>query len=262
MNTIADVLLIVQAVASAGLIMVGSVVEGYGYGLSLGTDWPYRNDIFHLALRGDPEAWHRIIATTLGLNAVLLAILLRDVNSISGLILIGSTALLGMATLNVLAGKAPAFLHGFHGLLAYSTMFAYLAELLPGSPSVWQLMETTVPIHAFLFMVFLGGMVTGQRGYQRAIGAFVLPRTKGQWVFVVHGLGWGLLVLTLAYYVGSYNGALILALLQALIGFMLYQSVNASPAKPGIITVFHQSMAMLIFLALVFAWQVKVPFLG
>ncbi|HUX11689.1 MAG TPA: cytochrome C oxidase assembly protein [Spirochaetia bacterium] len=261
MDILAHVLLIVQAIASVGLILVGSVVEGYGYGLSLGTNWPYRRDIFGLAMRADPEAWHRIIATTLGVNALILAILLRDVNAISGLVLIASTALLGMATLNVLAGKAPAFLHGLHGLLAYGTLFSYLAELQPGTQSVWGLLATTPPFYPLLLMIFLGGMVTGQRGYQKPIGAFVVPRSKGQWVFAVHATVWGTLVLTLAYYTSSYSGALVLALLQALVGFMLYQSVNASPAKPGILTVFHQTTAMLIFLALVFAWQIPLPFL-
>ncbi len=262
MNGVAYVLLILQAAASGALILVGSVVEAYGYGLSLGTNWPYRNDIFSLAMRGDPEAWHRILATTLGVNAVILAFLLRDGNAFSGLALIAGTALLGVATLHVLAGKAPAFLHGLHGLLAYATLFAYVSELLPRSPSVWSVMVAIVPVHVFLLIVFLGGMVTGQRGYRRPIGAFVYPRTGGQWVFLVHGLGWALLVLTLAYYVQSYSVALLLALLQLLLGFMLYQAVNDRPSRPGILTVFHQSMALLIFLSLVFAWRIKVPFLG
>lgn len=262
MHTLAEILLILQIVASSGLILVGSLVEGFGYGLSLGTSWPYRHDIFHLALKGDPEAWHRIIATTLGVNAVILAVLLRDVNAFSGLALIVATALLGVATLHVLAGKAPSFLHGLHGLLAYSTLFAYLAEVVPGSMSVWSLMEQIVPIHAFLLMVFLGGIVTGQRGFKTPIGAFVLPRTLGHWAFVIHILGWLLLVLTLAFYAQSYSAALIFALLQVLLGLALYQSVNANPARPGILTVFHQSMGLLIFFSLVFAWQIRVPFLS
>lgn len=262
MNIITHVLLVVQAVASAGLILVGSLVEGFGYGLSLGTDWPYRKDIFHLAIKWDPEAWHRIIATTLGVLAVVLAVLLHNVNAFSGLILIAVTALLGMATLHVLSGRAPAFLHGLHGLLAYGTMFAYLAELLPGSPSVWTVMETAAPLHMFLLMVFLGGMTTGQRGYQKPIGQFVAPKSAGQWVFAVHGLGYAILILTLAYYASSYSVALILALVQVFAGFALYQSVNAKPAKPGILVVFHQCMALLIFLAIVFGWHVRVPFLG
>ena len=256
------ILLVIQTVAAIGLILVGSLVEAYGYGLSLGTNWPYHQNILGLALKGDPEAWHRIIATTLGVNAVILAILAHDMNTFSGLALIAATALLGAATLNVLAGKMPAFLHGLHGLLAYATFLSYLSELQPSSPSVWHLMEALVPLHALLLMIFLGGMVTGQRGYQKAIGVFVVPKTAGQWVFAIHFLVWLLLVLTLAYYVDSYNAALVLVLLQSAVGLMLYQSVNASPSKPGILTVFHQGMAMLILLSIFFGWRITIPFLG
>lgn len=256
------VLLVVQTIAAGGLILVGSLVEALGYGLSLGTKWPYHQKILPLALKGDPEAWHRIIATTLGVIAVVLAILRPDTNTLSGLALIATTALLGMATLYVLSGKAPAFLHGLHGLLAYSTFLAYLTELQGGTPSMWSVMAATAPLHAVLLMVFLGGMVTGQRGYQRGIGTFVVPRSAGQWVFVLHAFVWLLLVLTLAFYAQSYSAALLLALLQGIFGFMLYQAVNASPSKPGILTVFHQGMAMLILLAIYFAWQVRVPFLS
>ncbi|MGC9217499.1 MAG: cytochrome C oxidase assembly protein, partial [Acidithiobacillus sp.] len=38
------------------LILLGSLVEGFGYGLSLGTKWPYTRNIALLMLRGDPEA--------------------------------------------------------------------------------------------------------------------------------------------------------------------------------------------------------------
>lgn len=262
MSTLITILLIIQTVAAIGLILVGSLVEGFGYGLSLGTRWPYHQKILVLAAKGDPEAWHRIIATTLGVNAVILAVLAHDTNTFSGLALIAATALLGAATLNVLAGKAPAFLHGFHGLLAYATFMSYLSELQAGTPSVWHLMDTLIPLHALLLMIFLGGMVTGQRGYQKAIGAFVVPRSAGQWVFAIHFVIWLLLVLTLAYYVDSYSVALLLVLVQAAVGLMLYQAVNANPAKPGILAVFHQGMAMLIFLSIFFAWKVAVPFLG
>ena len=53
-----------------------------------------------------------------------------------------------------------------------------------------------------------------------------------------------------------------LVLLQAVVGLMLYQSVNANPSKPGILTVFHQGMAMVILLSIFFGWRVTVPFLG
>jgi hypothetical protein len=51
------------------LILLGSIVEGFGYGLSLGTRWPYTRNIALLMLRGDPEAAHRLVATLVGLVA-------------------------------------------------------------------------------------------------------------------------------------------------------------------------------------------------
>jgi hypothetical protein len=244
------------------LILIGSLVEGYGYGLSLGTAWPYRRDVLRLALAGDPEAWHRIIATALGVNAVILAGLVHDGNMLAGLALSAAAALLGIATLNVLAGKVPAFLHGLHGVLAYGALLAYASEIASGPRLVWTRLDQTIPLHGFLFMVFLGGMVTGQRGYRTAIGPFVLPRTGGQWVFVAHLVGWLALLLTLAYSVRLYSAALVLALLQGLVGFGLYQSVNASPARPGLFAVVHQVVGLVIFFSLVFAWHVRIPFLG
>ena len=49
------------AVLLAGvLILLGSLVEGFGFGLSLGTNWPYTRNILVLLVRGDPEAAHRM----------------------------------------------------------------------------------------------------------------------------------------------------------------------------------------------------------
>lgn len=255
-----EALLAFQAVSMAGLIIIGGLVEGYGYGLSLGTRWPYHEKILVLALRGDPEAWHRIVATVLGLNAILLVILDLSANTVSGLILIVITALLGMATLHVLAGKAPSFLQGLHGLLAYTTFITYLLALhgrlaLP----IWSFLKYMVPLHAFLLMIFLGGMVTGQRGFQRPIDRFVIPRTAGQWVFSLHYLAGLLFLLTLAFYVRDYSGALVIALAQFVVGFMLFHSVNANPKRPGILVAFHQGAALLILLAIVYGWQVHLP---
>jgi hypothetical protein len=101
------------------LILLGSIVEGFGYGLSLGTRWPYTRNIAVLMVRGDPEAAHRLVATLVGLVALALVILSPSITTISGLSLIIVTALFGMGTLYVLAGRAPAFVHGTHGLLAY-----------------------------------------------------------------------------------------------------------------------------------------------
>jgi hypothetical protein len=256
------ILVVLQIVASAALILVGSLVEAYGYGLSLGTSWPYRSDILRLALQGDPEAWHRIIATLLGLNAVVIAILLRSVDAVSGLALSAATALLGVATLNVLAGKAPAFLHGLHAVLAYATLCAYVFQVAPGVPSLWAVFERSAPLHGFLLMVFLGGMVTGQRGFQKPIGAFVVPRTGGQVAFAAHFLGWLIMLLAVAWFLPHGSVTLLLALLQGLLGFALYQSVNQTPARPGILAVLHQGMALFILFSLMFAWKVPIPHTG
>lgn len=253
------VLLMIQVIAMAGLIIIGGLVEGYGYGLSLGTQWPYHKKMISRAAFTDPEIWHRILATLLGLNAIAILVLSPGPNTITGLVLIAATALLGIATLHVLAGKAPAFLHGLHGLLAYSTYITYLLALHPASPVLWRYIAVLVPLHAFLLMIFLGGMVTGQRGYQRPIGPFVLPRSKGQWVFALHYLAGLLFLLTLGFYAEAYSGALILALAQFVFGFMLFHAVNGSPKRPGILVAFHQSMALLILLAIIFTWRVHIP---
>src|SRR5699024_3301032 len=151
----------------AGLIVIGGLVEGYGYGLSLGTQWPYHKKMLTRAVLTDPEIWHRMLATILGLNAIVLLILSPGANTITGLVLIVATALLGIATLHVLAGKLPSFMHGLHGLLAYTTYITYLVTLHAHGLSVWTYMSAAIPLHPFLLMIFLGGMVTGQRGYQR-----------------------------------------------------------------------------------------------
>lgn len=252
-------LVVIQVIAMAGLIVIGGVVEGYGYGLSLGTQWPYHRRMFTRAVLTDPEIWHRFLATLLGLNAIAILALDPRANTIAGLVLIAATALLGIATLHVLAGKAPAFFHGLHGLLAYGTYITYLLVLHPGSLPVWTYIGVMVPLHPFLLMIFLGGMVTGQRGFQRPIGGFVVPRTKGQWVFALHYLAGLAFLLTLGFYAHAYSGALVLALGQFAFGFMLFHAVNASPKRPGILVAFHQAMALCILLAIVYAWQVALP---
>ncbi|MGH8160846.1 MAG: cytochrome C oxidase assembly protein [Gammaproteobacteria bacterium] len=252
-------LVIFQAVAMAGLIVLGGLVEGYGYGLSLGTKWPYHEKMATRAAWGDPEIWHRVLATLLGLNAIVILILAPGANTAAGLVLIAITALLGMATLHVLAGKAPSFLQGLHGLLAYATFITYLVVLQANSIAVWTYVGVIPVLHPFLLMIFLGGMTTGQRGYQRAIGAFVAPHTKGQWIFVLHGLAGLLFLFVLAVYVRVYSVALILALVQFIVGFGLFHAVNAAPKRPGILAAFHHVMALLILLAIVFVWKVSIP---
>lgn len=257
----ATALTLVQVVLAAGLIVVGGMVEGYGYGLSLGTNWPYTRNIATLALRGDPEAWHRIVATLLGLNALALLALDHGGLQWTGLGLIVFTALLGMATLFVLAGKAPSWLQGLHGLLAYSTLFTYLLALTNG-PSLGFYLKTGIPLHSFFLVIFMGGMVTGQRGFARAIGSFTLPRTLSQWVWLVHGLAVLLFLLTLAYETPLNNVALLLLLAQVGFGFLTFQAVNARADRPGVLVPVHQLLSVGIAFALFYHLQVRVPWLG
>ncbi|HUJ74856.1 MAG TPA: cytochrome C oxidase assembly protein, partial [bacterium] len=91
---LAHALLVLQVTLGSVLVLLGSLAEGYGYGLSLGTAWPYRRDILRLALRADPEAWHRIVATVVGLNAIALALALRSPGAWLGLALSAAAALL------------------------------------------------------------------------------------------------------------------------------------------------------------------------
>jgi hypothetical protein len=130
--TLADILVILQIVTSAAPALFGSLAEAYGYSLALGTSWPYQRGILRLAQAGDLEAWHLIIATTLGANALILAALVRDANAISSLALSVGSALLGFATLRVLAGRTPAFFHGLHE--THGMLCAYVFEVLPSSP--------------------------------------------------------------------------------------------------------------------------------
>lgn len=248
-------LLLAQVVLAAALIMLGSMVEGFGFGLALGTQWPYTRNIVVLMLRGDPEAAHRVVATGLSLGAVALAVLQPGYMSFLGLGLIVATALFGMGVLYVLAGRAPAVVHGTHGLLAYAVFLTYLVALVhPGIP-LGLYLRVTVALHAVLFAVLMGGIVTGQRGFGHPIGAFYAPKKLSQWVFVVHGLAALLVIGTLGWFMPLYPVAFALALLQAAVGFFLFHAVNLRPRAPGAIVAFHQAMALLITSAIVLQWH-------
>lgn len=248
-------LLLAQVVLAATLIMLGSMVEGFGFGLALGTQWPYTRNIVVLMLRGDPEAAHRVVATGLSLGAVALAVIQPGYMSFLGLGLIIATALFGMGVLYVLAGRAPAVVHGTHGLLAYAVFLTYLVALVhPGIP-LGLYLRVTVTLHAVLFAVLMGGMVTGQRGFGQPIGAFYAPKKLSQWVFIVHGLSALLVIGTLGWYMPVYPVAFALALLQAAVGFFLFHAVNLRPRAPGAIVAFHQAMALLITTAIVLQWH-------
>ncbi|MBU2810395.1 cytochrome C oxidase assembly protein [Acidithiobacillus thiooxidans] len=237
------------------LILLGSIVEGFGYGLSLGTKWPYTRNIVVLMVRGDPEAAHRVVATLVGLVALALVILAPTVTTISGLILIVVTALFGMGTLYVLAGRAPAFVHGTHGLLAYGVFLVYLTGLAYPGPNFWTYLGAMGALHALLLAVFLGGMTTGQRGFGTAIGAFVQPRKASQWTIAAHITAGLILVATLGYMMPAYPIAFYLAVGQFAVGFLLFHAVSLKPKDPGIMVAFHQSMVLLMALAIVLVWR-------
>ncbi len=248
-------LLLAETAFCAALVLLGSVVEGFGSGLSLGTRWPYTRNIVALMLRGDPEAAHRILATAVGVAALALALLAPGAVSFGGLALIAATALLGMGTLYVLAGRLPAVVHGLHGLLAYLVFLNYLVGIVRPDMGLPRYLDGTIALHSVLFAVLMGGMVTGQRGFGRAIEAFLRPRRAAQWVFIVHGFAALLVIGTLGWLSGIYPVAFGLALAQAAVGFFLFHGVNLRPKAPGAIVLFHQCMALLITLAVVFRWH-------
>lgn len=251
-----------QAILAALLIVVGGTVEGYGYGLSLGTKWPYTRGMARLAKAGDPEVWHRIIATLLGLNSLVILVLKPALPEITGFVLIALTALLGMATLYVLAGKAPSLFQGLHDLLAYLTLLTYLLIATDSQTNLGVYLLTKTPLHSFLLVLFLGGVVTGQRGFKKPIGHFVIPNTLAQWIWVVHGLSALLFTLTLAYFVRIYTVAFILLMVQIGVGVLVYQAVNKSAEKPGILVPVHQLLTVLILVSMFFNLSVPLPFLG
>lgn len=237
------------------LILLGSIVEGFGYGLSLGTRWPYTRNIAVLMVRGDPEAAHRMVATLVGLVALALVILSPSVTTISGLSLIVVTALFGMGTLYVLAGRAPAFVHGTHGLLAYGVFLIYLTDIVYPGLNFWTYLGVTSALHALLLAVFLGGMTTGQRGFGTAIGPFVKPQKASQWTIAAHISAALLLVATLGWMMPAYPVAFYLAVTQVAVGFLLSHAVNLKPKDPGVMVAFHQSMVLLMCLAIVLQWR-------
>ncbi|WP_298136180.1 hypothetical protein [Acidiferrobacter sp.] len=244
-------LMLTQILFAIAIILLGSLVEGFGFGLSLGTRWPYTRNILTLLVRGDPEAAHRVVATTLGLIGVALVILHPDAATITGLALIVATALFGMGTLHVLAGRAPAFVHGTHGLLAYSVLLSYLVGLRYPHIHFLQYLDANIALHAVFLTIFLGGMTTGQRGFGQAIDPFVAPKRAAQWTVVVHIAAALLVVGTLGWLMPAYPVAFYLAVAQFAVGFVLFHAVNLRPKTPGAMVVFHQAMVLAITLAIV-----------
>ncbi len=252
MNAILYYYFMFQVVLAFGIIIVGGTVEGYGYGLSLGTKWPYTKDMPLKAKAGDPEVWHRILATLLGVDAVIMIVLVHGALEITGLILIVLTALLGMATLYTLAGKAPSVVQGLHDVLAYSTALTYLLIVFPLAGNVIGLLTHNIPLYFFFGVIFMGGMTTGERGYKRSIGYFKIPKTRAQWIWTVHGLAVILFLTTLIIFFFTYSIAVLVIAVQILVGIIVFISVNRSAAKPGFIVPVHQLFTIIIVLSVVF----------
>lgn len=245
-------LYLTEASLAAVLILLGSLVEGFGFGLSLGTRWPYTRNIVVLLVEGDPEAAHRIVATLVGVLGVALVILAPGSATISGLALIVITALFGMGTLYVLSGRLPSVVHGVHGLLAYGVFLCYLTTLyLPAGADFWEYLGETGALHCVLLAVFFGGMTTGQRGFGKPIEAFSWPRRAPQVVTLLHVLTALAVVATLGALMPEYQVAFYLAVAQVAVGFLLFHAVNLRPKNPGILVAFHQATVLGITLAIV-----------
>jgi hypothetical protein len=240
-----------EAGLAAILILLGGFVEGFGFGLSLGTRWPYTRNILVLLIEGDPEAAHRIVATLVGLLAVALVVLAPASATISGLVLIVLTALLGVGTLHVLAGRLPSVVHGLHGLLGYGVFLCFLSTLFVHGVDFWSYLGSTAPLHALLLTVFLGGMTTGHRGFGKPIEAFYWPRRSSQLVMIVHLVSALAVVATLGALMPKYPVALYIAVAQVSVGFLLFHAVNLKPKSPGILVAIHQGVALAITVAIV-----------
>lgn len=252
----------VESVLAMGIILLGGIVEGFGYGLSLGTSWPYTRSMPALFKKLDPEVWHRIFATGLGLGSLGILVYRPGILEITGFVLVVLTALLGAVTLYTLSGRAPSIVPGIHDVLAYLTMVTYLLIATSYEGSLASYLLTAVPLHSFFLVILLGGMTTGQRGFQKPIGDFVVPRTKAQIVWAAHAVSVLVLVLTLAFYVQEYDVALVLLLVQMCVGVLTFMSVNRTPARPGALVMVHQTIAILIALSIFFSWFVAIPLLG
>lgn len=246
-------LFLTQISLAGVLILLGSLVEGFGFGLSLGTHWPYTRNIFVLLITGDPEAAHRVVATLVGLIAVALVILAPGSATINGLALVLLTALLGVGTLHVLSGRIPSFVHGTHGLLAYGVFLSYLAGFLFHGVEFWGYLGAMWVLHPILVTVFLGGMTTGQRGFGKPIGAFYMPQGPAHWVVALHILSALSLVAALGWMMPVFPLAFFAAVAQIAVGFLLFHAVNLRPKNPGTIVALHQCMVLFITVAVVAA---------
>ncbi|QKR00051.1 cytochrome C oxidase assembly protein [Metallosphaera tengchongensis] len=252
----------VIASALAGLtVVLGGIVEGYGYGLSLGTKWPYTRDIHHVAMKGDPEALHRISATIVGLISLAFLIMSPSFITVVGFIAVIFTALLGMATLYVLAGKLPSVFQGLHDIAAYTVFVTYLLIFLQGLGYniniIAFLEQAIIPPHFLYFVIFMGGVVTGLRRMSRPIGQVRKPQGRLQWAWAIHGVLAVIFILAVLYL--HYWLTLGFTALEITAGLWVYRSINKNPEKPGASIGFHQLFSLLTVVAIILNSLAIVP---
>ncbi|MEM1629415.1 MAG: cytochrome C oxidase assembly protein [Saccharolobus sp.] len=247
-----------EALLAATTIVFGGIVEGYGYGLSLGTNWPYTNDILQLAAKKDPEAIHRILATIVGILSIVILIIHPSIISAIGFIAVIFTALLGMATLYVLAGKLPSIFQGFHDIAAYTTFVTYFLITLQGLQIfklniVSFLISAIIPPHFLYFVIFMGGVVTGTRRMKLKIGTpWAKESERNVWLqigWIIHGIS--AIIFILATILLHYWLTLIFTILEILIGLWVWESTNRNPLKPGASVAFHQLFSILTVVAII-----------
>jgi hypothetical protein len=246
-----------ETILAALAIILGGIVEGYGYGLSLGTSWPYSKNFTSALRTGDPEAIHRLIATLIGILSILIIFTSNfSFLSILGFLSVVITAILGMATLYVLAGKLPSFFQGFHDIAAYTTFVIYLVMALkPNIDIINFLIQALIPPHFLYFVIFMGGVVTGARKMSNPIGNVLKPNSRIQVYWIIHSLATLIFLFGVIYYliVSSllYIIPLMLTIIEIFIGLLVYRRVNKDPLKPGISVGLHQLFSVLIVASLV-----------
>ena len=242
-----------DSILAATTIVLGGIVEGYGYGLSLGTNWPYTRNIIDVAVKGDPEAIHRISATLVGLFSLTLLVIDFNIITLVGFISVIFTALLGMATLYVLAGKLPSIFQGFHDIAAYTTFVSYLllATNFPASKFIGFLESAIIPPHFLYFVIFMGGVVTGTRRMRLSIGDVRKPKNRLQWAWVIHGIAALIFFIALIYL--KMWIPLVLGIIEAIVGILAYRAINKNPEKPGVLIGLHQLFSIAVVVSLLFS---------
>ncbi len=244
---------IIAALLAGLTIVLGGIVEGYGYGLSLGTNWPYTRNIIELAGKKDPEAIHRISATVVGLIALGYLIIYPSLITVIGFSAVVATALLGMATLYVLVGKLPSYFQGLHDIAAYTTYAVYLLLFLEGLGYhvnvLGFMIDAIVPPHFLYFVIFMGGVVTGMRKMKFEIGDVMRPKKAIQISWVIHSIL--ALIFIIAVAVLHYWLTLVFTAIEIGVGLFVYDTINRNSAKPGISVGLHQLFSLLVVTAII-----------